>query len=88
MGDVGAMRHWLGMPMGTPRKRKPTPLLAFSLLAAMIPLLGTAGIDAVIEPEGPPIHPSRRRGGWCNRCRGTGDIGNGRACPNCAGGGG
>lgn len=27
----------------------------------------------------------QRRRKWCGRCRDTGDIGNGRACPSCQG---
>lgn len=57
-------------------------------LMQMVPYMALLGLLNV-DPKRPrmPIEdeePRHRR--WCNRCRGTGDIGNSRPCPKCQGG--
>ena len=49
-------------------------------LGPPIPRHGRPGVRVALLPSARP----RRK--WCDRCRGTGDIGNGRACPKCSGG--
>ena len=57
------------------------PVKALSLLT----LLSTSILDAS-APEAIDSDASESKRKWCNRCRGTGDIGNSGPCPKCQGG--
>jgi len=74
---------------------KPLALLTLATTLLM-GATSTRAAEPLPLPEGDPVppprpgndpparrRPKRARKSWCDRCRNTGTIGNGRPCPDC-----